>query len=257
MYREKFDLTGSTAFITGGGRGMGLATAEALAEHGAQIIISDLDPHVLESGRQELFQKGYKAESVVLDVTKPADVTRVADDVNQRFGPVNILVANAGIALAAAPGEEMSDEVWLKVIDVNLNGVFWSCRAFGKHMLKHGGGAIVTIGSMSGLISNKPQEQPQYNASKAGVHHLTRSLAGEWAARGVRVNSVAPGYIDTLMSRGGFTNPDYFPVWMEYTPMKRVGQPDEIAAVVLFLASPASSYLTGSVIVADGGYCIW
>jgi NAD(P)-dependent dehydrogenase (short-subunit alcohol dehydrogenase family) len=257
MYREKFDLKGSTAFITGGGRGMGLAAAEALAEHGARVVISDLDPQVLESGRQELAQKGYDVEAVVLDVTKPSDVTRVADDVNRRVGPVNILVANAGIALAASPGEDMPDEIWLKVIDVNLNGAFWCCRAFGKHMLTHGGGSVVTIGSMSGKISNKPQEQAQYNASKAGVHHLTRSLAGEWAARGVRVNSIAPGYVDTAMSRGGFTNPNYFPVWMENTPMKRVGKPDEIAAVVLFLASPASSFLTGSVIVADGGYCVW
>ena len=151
----------------------------------------------------------------------------------------------------------MLDDVGLMGIDVKLNGVFWCCRAFGKHMLAQGGGSIVTIGSMSGAISNKPQEQAQYNASKAGVHHLTKSLAGEWAARGVRVNSVAPGYINTVMSRGGFSNPDYFPVWMENTPMKRVGEADEIAAVVLFLASPASSFLTGSVILADGGYSVW
>jgi len=257
MYREKFDLTGSTAFITGGGRGMGLAAAEALSEHGARVIISDMDPLILDAGRNEMAAKGYVVETVLLDVTRPADVTRAADDVNRRFGPVNILVANAGIALPRSPGEDMPEDVWLKVIDVNLNGVFWCCRAFGKHMLAQGGGSIVTIGSMSGAISNKPQEQAQYNASKAGVHHLTKSLAGEWAARGVRVNSVAPGYINTVMSRGGFSNPDYFPVWMENTPMKRVGEADEIAAVVLFLASPASSFLTGSVILADGGYSVW
>lgn len=257
MYREKFDLTGSTAFITGGGRGIGLAGAEALAEHGARVIISDRDPAIAESGRAELKSKGYDAEALTLDVTKPADVTRVADEVNRRYGSVDILVANAGIALPDAGGEEMPDDIWLKVIDVNLNGVFWCCRAFGKHMLAKGRGSVVTIGSMSGLISNKPQRQSQYNASKAAVHHLSRCLAGEWADRGVRVNSIAPTYIDTAMSRDGFTNPERFPTWMEFTPMKRVGRPDEIASIILFLASEASSVMTGSVVVADAGYTIW
>ena len=118
-------------------------------------------------------------------------------------------------------------------------------------------GAIVTIGSMSGLISNKPQRQAHYNASKAAVHHLTRSLAGEWAEFGVRVNAIAPTYIDTAMSRDGFDDPTLFPTWMDFTPMKRVGRADEIASIVLFLASEASSVMTGSVVVADAGYTIW
>lgn len=257
MYREKFDLTGSTAFLTGAGRGIGLAGAEALAEHGARLVISDHDPTVLEAGRAELAAKGFQADAMLLDVTKPADVTRVANEVNERHGGIDIMVANAGIAWPDTAGEDMPDEVWLKVIDVNLNGVFWCCRAFGKHMLARGRGSIVTIGSMSGFISNKPQRQAQYNASKAAVHHLTRSLAGEWAERGVRVNSIAPTYIDTAMSRGGFTDPKMFPTWMEFTPMKRVGTAEEIAAIILFLAAPASSVMTGSVVLADAGYSIW
>jgi NAD(P)-dependent dehydrogenase (short-subunit alcohol dehydrogenase family) len=151
----------------------------------------------------------------------------------------------------------MTDEVWLKVIDVDLNGCYWSCREFARPMLERGQGSIVTIGSMSGLISNKPQRQAHYNAAKAGVHHMTRSLAGEWAERGVRVNSIAPTYVDTLMSRGGFTDPKLFPIWMENTPMKRVARPDEIASAVLFLASDASSAMTGSLVVVDCGYTIW
>jgi NAD(P)-dependent dehydrogenase (short-subunit alcohol dehydrogenase family) len=257
MYREKFDLTGQTAFLTGAGRGIGLAGAEALAEHGAKLVISDHDPAVLAAGRAALAARGYPAEAVLLDVTKPADMTRLADDLNARHGAIDIMVANAGVAWPDTAGEDMADDVWLKVIDVNLNGVFWCCRAFGKHMVMRGRGAIVTIGSMSGIISNKPQRQAQYNASKAAVHHLSRSLAGEWAERGVRVNTVAPTYVDTAMSRGGFTDPTLFPTWMDATPMKRVASADEIAAVILFLASPASSIMTGSVVLADAGYCIW
>ncbi len=257
MYREKFDLTGSTAFVTGGGRGIGLAGAEALAEHGAKVILADYNSEALKSGQAELAAKGYEAEAIFLDVTKAADVRRVADEVNARPGGVDIMIANAGIALPDTPGEAMPDEDWLKVIDINLNGVFWCCREFGRHMVQRKRGAIVTIGSMSGLISNKPQRQAHYNASKAAVHHLTRSLAGEWGELGVRINSIAPTYIDTAMSRGGFDKPELFPTWMDFTPMRRVGRPDEIAAIILFLASDASSVMTGSVVVADAGYTVW
>ena len=257
MYREKFDLRGSTAVITGGGRGIGLASAEALAEHGARIVICDYNEDALRSGHAALTARGHQAQAIHLDVTRPADVKRVSDELNSSSDGVDIMIANAGIALPDTGAEEMSDEDWLRVIDINLNGVFWCCREFGKHMVSRRRGSIVTIGSMSGLISNKPQRQSHYNASKAAVHHLSRSLAGEWAEHGVRVNSIAPTYIDTAMSRGGFDNPKLFPTWMDYTPMKRVGRADEIAAIVLFLASPASSVMTGSVVLADAGYTIW
>jgi NAD(P)-dependent dehydrogenase (short-subunit alcohol dehydrogenase family) len=257
MYREKFELAGATAVVTGGARGIGLAGAEALAEYGAKIVLCDYNADNLAAGRAALAAKGYEADALFLDVTKPDDVRRAADDLNAKGRGVDILIANAGIALPDTPGEEMPDEDWLRVIDINLNGVFWCCREFGRQMLARGRGSIVTIGSMSGLISNKPQRQAHYNASKAAVHHLTRSLAGEWAARGVRVNSIAPTYIDTPMSSPGFTNPAMFPVWMDSTPMHRVGRPDEIAAVILFLASEASSVMTGAVVQADAGYTIW
>jgi len=257
MYLKKFDLSGQTAFITGGGRGIGLATAEALLECGAQVIISDLDPAVLASGREALAAKGWTVDAVELDVTDPDAVGRAAREANEKHGAVDILIANAGIAWPDTAGESMSDEVWRKVIDVDLNGVYWSCREFGRAMLERGRGSIVTTGSMSGLISNKPQRQAHYNAAKAGVHHLTRSLAGEWAERGVRVNTVAPTYVDTAMSRGGFDKPELYSVWMDYTPMKRVARADEIAATILFLASDASSAMTGSLLVVDCGYTIW
>ena len=172
-------------------------------------------------------------------------------------GALDILVNNAGIARSDVRAEDTGDDHWRLHMDVNLDGLFWCCRAAGRRMLAQGRGAIVNIGSMSGFIANKPQPQAFYNASKAAVHHLTRSLAAEWGNRGVRVNAVAPTYIETPLTRFGMQNEEMYRVWMEMTPMKRVGQPEEIASVVLFLASDAASLMTGSVVVADGGYICW
>lgn len=257
MYLDKTRLDGKRAFITGGGRGIGLATAEALAESGASVVISDKDADVLAAGRAVLAEAGHEVETYVLDVTEPDEVNRVASLVEGDHGPVDIVVANAGLAWPDTGAEDMPDDLWRKLLDVNLNGSFWTCRAFAKPMLARGNGAMVTVGSMSGLISNKPQRQVHYNAAKAGVHHMTRSLAGEWAERGVRVNSVAPTYVDTLMSNQSFDDPDLFPVWMENTPMKRVARADEVASAVLFLASDAASAITGSILSVDCGYTIW
>jgi NAD(P)-dependent dehydrogenase (short-subunit alcohol dehydrogenase family) len=256
MYLERYDLSNRVAVITGGGRNIGLACAHALAEAGAKIVIADIDPDVAASGHNDLAKLGFESEVLQLDVTRPAEVTEAADRVVKKHRGVDILVCNAGVAFNS-PAEEMSDEEWLKVIDINLNGVFWCCRAFGRHMLQAGKGSIINIGSMSGIISNKPQPQCHYNASKAAVHLLTKSLAAEWGERGVRVNAVAPTYIETAMTRRGMENPEWLATWLEMTPMHRVGQPPEIASVVLFLASDASSLMTGSVVVADGGYTCW
>src|SRR6202521_2046255 len=257
MYLEKFRLGGRTAVVTGGGQGIGLACSEALGEAGAKVIIADRDPTVAGAGCAGLRAKGYEAEVVIMDVTDPARVSEVADQLASTHGKIDILVNNAGIARSETPAEKVTDEHWLNVIDVNLNGTFWCCRAFGRHMLDARSGAIVNIGSMSGFIVNKPQEQSYYNASKAAVHHLTRSLAAEWGARGVRVNAVAPTYIDTPLNRFGMENPEMYKYWIEGTPMRRMGTVDEIGSVVLFLASDASSLLTGSIVLADGGYTCW
>jgi NAD(P)-dependent dehydrogenase (short-subunit alcohol dehydrogenase family) len=257
MYLQKFQLKGRTAFITGGGRGIGLASAEALAEAGAKVIISDMNREVLHAGQDEMRAKGFVVDVVELDVTDSGAVAAAAREANVKYGAVDILIANAGIAWPDTGGEEMADETWLKVMDVDLNGAYWSCREFARPMLERGGGAIVTLGSMSGIISNKPQRQVHYNAAKAAVHHMTRSLAAEWAERGVRINCVAPTYVDTPMSRSGFTEADRMPVWMDMTPMKRVARPDEIASPILFLASDASSAMTGAIVVVDCGYTIW
>ena len=257
MYLERFKLTGKIAVVTGAARGIGLATAHALAEAGATVVLTDMDADLLEQACTEPSAQGFRFDSEVLDVTDATAVRRVHDAVTERHGRVDVLVNNAGIAISNHPAEAMSDEVWRKVMDVNLNGLFWCCRAFGKSMLERGSGSIVNVGSMSGFIVNRPQEQANYNASKAGVHHLTRSLAAEWGARGVRVNAVAPTYIDTEMNAYVYQDKEMYRHWVGGTPMNRMGRVDEVASVVLFLASEASSLMTGSIVLADGGYTCW
>ncbi len=257
MYQEKFNLNGRLAMVTGGGGAIGIETARALAEAGATVVLGDATAELVENGTAALKKDGYAAGGMVFDVAAPQAVEAAAAAVNKTYGkPADILICCAGIARSETPAEEVTDEHWRQVIDVNLNGLFWCCRAFGRHMLDRGG-AIVNIGSMSGFIVNKPQPQSYYNASKAGVHHLTKSLAVEWAERGVRVNAIAPAYIDTPLNRFVESKPEMFRAWIDGTPMKRLGRCDEIAAVALFLASDAASYLTGSIILADGGYTCW
>jgi NAD(P)-dependent dehydrogenase (short-subunit alcohol dehydrogenase family) len=257
MYLEKFRLPDKTAIVTGGGQGIGFACAEALAEAGARVVIADRDADLAKSASDALSGKGYRADAAVIDVTESGQVSELAEKLVTRYGKVDILVNNAGIARSETPAETVTDEHWLNVIDVNLNGTFWCCRAFGKHMLAAKAGAIVNVGSMSGFIVNKPQEQCFYNASKAAVHHLTKSLAAEWGSRGVRVNAVAPTYIETPLNAFVKGNPRMYDAWIGGTPMARMGQVDEIASVVLFLASEAASLMTGSIVLVDGGYTCW
>jgi NAD(P)-dependent dehydrogenase (short-subunit alcohol dehydrogenase family) len=257
MYLSRYDLKGQTAVVTGGAQAIGLACVEALAEAGAHVYIADRNLEVADKAKAAMKAKGYEVDVIAMEVTDSAQVDAGAARVMKERGRVDILVCNAGIARSETPAEDVTDEHWLNVIDVNLNGLFWCCRAFGKPMLAAGRGSIVNIGSMSGFIVNKPQPQAYYNASKAAVHHLTKSLAAEWGARGVRVNAVAPTYINTPLTAFAKTNAAMFDAWIDGTPMARLGEPDEIASVVLFLASNASSLLTGSIVQADGGYTCW
>jgi len=257
MYLEKQRLDGRVAVVTGGGRAIGLACCHALAEAGAKVVIADVDRDVAETGHAELKRAGFDAEVVMMDVTKPNEVEAGAIEIVRWHDHVDILVCSAGIARSGAAAEDVPDEQWLNVIDVNLNGLFWCCRSFGKRMIAQRRGAIVNLGSMSGFIVNRPQKQAYYNASKAAVHQLTRSLATEWAPYGVRVNAVAPTYIDTPMLWSLKGVEDVMSGWLRDTPIGRLGRLDEVASVVLFLASDAASLLTGSIVLADGGFTAW
>ncbi|BBZ60443.1 SDR family NAD(P)-dependent oxidoreductase [Mycolicibacterium monacense] len=252
--KNPFDLTGRTALVTGGNQGLGRAFAFGLAQAGATVAISGRSAERNAKVVEEAAAEGFALHPITADITRQDDVDRMTAEAISALGHLDILVNNAGTCYHAESWD-VTEEQWDSVFDLNVKAL-WACSlAAGAHMRERGSGSIVNIGSMSGLIVNRPQMQPAYNASKAAVHHLTKSLAAEWGPLGIRVNALAPGYCKTEMAP--VDKPEFKQHWIDDTPMLRYAMPEEIAPSVVFLASDAASFITGSVLVADGGYTAW
>jgi NAD(P)-dependent dehydrogenase (short-subunit alcohol dehydrogenase family) len=246
---DLFRLDGKVAVVTGGNRGLGQAFARALGEAGARVAIAARD-----EARSEAVAAEQGALAVTTDVTDPASVEAMLETVTSELGPVDVLINNSGVCFHR-PALEVPDDEWRAVWEVNVDGVWRCSRTVGAQMVERGAGVIVNVGSISAEIVNRPQWQPAYNASKAAVHQLTKSLAAEWAPHGVRVNAIAPGYVRTEMAP--VDDPRFRPRWVEDAPMQRAAVPEEIAPSVVYLASDASSFMTGSVLIVDGGYTVF
>lgn len=256
MYREKLGLEGRVAVVTGGARGIGHAIVGALQEMGARCIIIDILDDLGRATAEEYSKNEPKVDYIHLDVRGSDNVASTFATIAEQYGTIDILVTSAGVVVHK-PSEDITDSEWRYVIDTNLDGSFWCAREAARQMKAKGtSGSIVTIGSMSGLIVNHPQIQVAYNVSKAAVHSLTASLAAEYASDGIRINAIAPGYILTDLTKDGVPE-KWLTEWKARTPTGRMGSPDEVASVVAFLASDAASFMTGSTVVADGGYTVW
>lgn len=249
MTLSPFRLDGKVALITGGNRGIGLATAQLFAEAGAQCFLSARS----ETDESRAMTADGAHAFMAADITDPASPDALVQATLDRFGRLDILVNNAGVA-DSGDFHDFDDERLARIMDTNLIAPFRVARSAVRPMLDQGAGSIVNIGSISGYVANKPQLQVAYNSSKAAIHQMTAVMAFEYAPRGIRINALAPGYIRTRMAIGGMEDPEMSKVWSDNTPMGRFGTPEEMANCALFLASDAASYVTGATLVADGGY---
>lgn len=253
MSTVDFTLAGKVTIVTGGRQGIGKVVAHAIAAQGSDIVVID-SQDATDVAAEIAKQHSVRATSLVCDVTDPGQVAAAVEDAAQQMGALDLLFNNAGICLHK-PALDCTPEDFTRVIDVNLNGVFFVAQAFARYLVREGrSGSIVNTASMSGTIVNIPQGQASYNASKAGVAHLTKSLAVEWAPLNIRVNSISPGYIHTEMT--GNVREDWRQIWTDMIPFKRMGTPEELAGAVIYLLSDAATYTSGADLIIDGCFTV-
>jgi NAD(P)-dependent dehydrogenase (short-subunit alcohol dehydrogenase family) len=256
---ERFRLDGRVALVTGGGQGIGRAFCHALADAGARVAVVDMAREAAEAVAGELTARKAEALAVVVDVTDPDHRRQMVETVLRRWGTLTIAVNNAGMG-NWCDAEKVTPEDWGRIMRLNLDAVFFCAQEEARVMMKAGYGKIINTASMSGHIVNTPQNQVAYNTSKAGIIHMTRTLAAEWAARGIRTNSISPGYTRTALVENLLATPEGKSMlgrWLPLIPMNRMAEVTDLQGAVVYLASEASDYMTGHDMVIDGGYCVW
>jgi NAD(P)-dependent dehydrogenase (short-subunit alcohol dehydrogenase family) len=257
--KKMFTLEGRTALVTGGAQGIGKAYCEALGAAGANVAVVDINAVTAQETAHELAAAGVPSLAITADVTQEDDVRAMVSTITKAWGTLTIAVNNAGMGMWR-DGLSMSFADWRKILALNLDAVFLCMQAEGRVMQAQGYGKIINTASMSAHIANTPQNQCAYNASKAGVLHLTRSLAAEWAPLGIRANSISPGYTKTELVDTLLETPEgktMLPRWLERVPMNRMASTEDLKGAVVYLASAASDYMTGNDLLVDGGYCVW
>jgi sorbose reductase len=247
---DMYSLKGKIAVVTGAGQGIGKSLAKNIADTGAKVAVADINFDTAMNTAAEINQTGGEAIAIQTDVTDPSSVDKMMEEILKKWERLDIAVNNAGGGNTIS-AMDLSKKDFMSVLDLNMGGVFLTAQAAAKSMKTTGGGSIINIASMSAYIVNVPQTISVYNASKAGVKHLTKSLAVEWAQYNIRVNSISPGYMMTELTS---ILKDMHPIWIEKIPLNRIGDPQDLAGAVIYLASNASKYTTGSDILIDGGY---
>jgi NAD(P)-dependent dehydrogenase (short-subunit alcohol dehydrogenase family) len=246
-----FNLSGKVGMVTGGGRGIGRTLALALADAGANVVIADVLIHQGEEVVQEIKQKGINSLSIQVDLSQKIEIEKMVSETMKHFGRIDILINNAAINIFS-PAEEFTLEAWNKVLSVNLTGVFLCAQAVGKIMIEQKGGKIINIASVGGMTGTY-RKAIAYDSSKAGVINLTRSLAVEWGKYNINVNAIAPGMIETDLTRRRLEDKEFYDYFVKRVPLGKIGQPDYLVGSVLFLSSKASDWMTGQTIILDGG----
>lgn len=252
QFSTLFDLSGQVAVVTGGGRGLGRAAAEGLAAFGAEVILCGRTPSTLQSASEEINTRGGNTWWQVADVSNESDISALLDTVIEKAGRIDILINNAGINPIYRSAEATNLNDWKAIVDTNLTGLFMCCKAFGSEMIKQGSGSIVNITSIAGHVGLR--KSVPYCAAKGGVELATRAMALDWAQHKVRVNAIAPAFFETDLTAGMRDHAVLSQRLLDQTPLERFGRPDDLIGAIIYLASAASSYVTGQSIVVDGGW---